>query len=448
MPTPARPVEQRSAGRDEVRDDVSRSRSRPKKSSASSASRRRPRAPCTARARDGSRPLPRRRRAPARRRTPRAACRARRRRAAARTPAPAARPGLHRPRAVAERLVAPEPFEDDAQVPVAHRVAEERKWLRRSCAASATGTAGDVAVVDVVVLGDHEALPRALGRRSSRPWSFRTTVRRSSDELARTRSAARSASRRRRAPRGRTSRGAARRDVATTSNSSPRPRVPARARGRSSSSTKQRVRRTALPQHAAAARRRGGAPPRARRRPRRARAARRTAAPSPSRRDRLRDAGELRRGRRPRPNRWASSVASGSTSAPSTGTTRPASSARDLVEVLPPRRGAPPPAAPRPGAGSSAWSSWRGGPGSSPSCSTRVRHVLVGGERLGLPARAVEREHQLPAEPLPERCSRTSDSSSATSSRCRPSSSSASMRSRAREPQLLEPRDLGLRERS
>ena len=73
--------------------------------------------------------------------------------------------------------------------------------------------------------------------------------------------------------------------------------------------------------------------------------------------------------------------------------------------------------------------------------------VLIGLERVGLAPAAIQGEHQLLAQPLPDGCSATSVSSSPTSSACRPRASSRSARSsRQREAQLLEPRDLGLRE--
>ena len=50
-----------------------------------------------------------------------------------------------------------------------------------------------------------------------------------------------------------------------------------------------------------------------------------------------------------------------------------------------------------------AWSCCSAGPGSIPSSSTSPAGVLVGLERVGLPARPVEREHQLAAEPLAQR---------------------------------------------
>ncbi len=63
--------------------------------------------------------------------------------------------------------------------------------------------------------------------------------------------------------------------------------------------------------------------------------------------------------------------------------------------------------------------------------------LLVGAQRLGLAAGAVERQHLLGAEALPQRILLASTSSSATT--CAPEASSASIRaSTAREPQLLE----------
>ena len=73
----------------------------------------------------------------------------------------------------------------------------------------------------------------------------------------------------------------------------------------------------------------------------------------------------------------------------------------------------------------------------------------VDGERVGLAARAVEREHQLAAQPLAQRMLADERRRARRRARaCRPSASSASARSSMqRQPQLVEPRDLGLRER-
>src|SRR5882724_4017521 len=73
---------------------------------------------------------------------------------------------LHRPGAIAERLVAPEAVEDDPQVPVAHRVSEEEEvaapQLGCECDGHRTRDVAPGEVVDVVILGDDEALPLAL----------------------------------------------------------------------------------------------------------------------------------------------------------------------------------------------------------------------------------------------------------------------------------------------
>ena len=61
----------------------------------------------------------------------------------------------------------------------------------------------------------------------------------------------------------------------------------------------------------------------------------------------------------------------------------------------------------------------------------RQSRLLIGGERVDLPAGAVEREHLQPPQPLPCRFSRASASSSPTNSACMPSSSSASIGPRA-----------------
>ena len=74
----------------------------------------------------------------------------------------------------------------------------------------------------------------------------------------------------------------------------------------------------------------------------------------------------------------------------------------------------------------------RAGPGEGsmprPSTSGAVR-VAVGGKRVRLAAGAVERQHQLPAQPLAQRVVRTSASSSPTSAASTPVARSASMRS-------------------
>ena len=103
--------------------------------------------------------------------------------------------------------------------------------------------------------------------------------------------------------------------------------------------------------------------------------------------------------------RRASASASSPTSEPSTGTSRPASIAfRTSAKWS--SAGAPTPA----GAIETSWrriapfSCWSAGPGSIPSSSTSARRAaLVDLERLGLPSRAVERQHQLPAQPLAQR---------------------------------------------
>src|ERR1043166_2000172 len=70
---------------------------------------------------------------------------------------------LNGPRAIAQRLIAPEPVENDAQVPVGHRVAEEEEVAAPKLRCDRyRDDARDVRlseVVDVVVLGDDEALP-------------------------------------------------------------------------------------------------------------------------------------------------------------------------------------------------------------------------------------------------------------------------------------------------
>src|SRR5204863_3145588 len=70
------------------------------------------------------------------------------------------------PRAVAQRLIAPEPVENDSQVPVAHPVTQEEEvtpaQLRRQRHRHGPRHVASREVVDVVVLGDDEALPLSL----------------------------------------------------------------------------------------------------------------------------------------------------------------------------------------------------------------------------------------------------------------------------------------------
>ena len=77
--------------------------------------------------------------------------------------------GLHGPGPIRKGLVAPEPVEDDAQVPVGHRVAEEEEVAASGALPRAQRErAGKIRlreVVDVVVLGDDEALPLAARER-------------------------------------------------------------------------------------------------------------------------------------------------------------------------------------------------------------------------------------------------------------------------------------------
>ena len=73
-------------------------------------------------------------------------------------------PGMHRPRAVRQRLAAPETVEDDAKRPGRERVAEQQQMRAAQARGERDGQpARDVAVVDEVVLGHGEALPRPLG---------------------------------------------------------------------------------------------------------------------------------------------------------------------------------------------------------------------------------------------------------------------------------------------
>ena len=95
-------------------------------------------------------------------------------------------------------------------------------------------------------------------------------------------------------------------------------------------------------------------------------------------------------------------------------------------------------------------SSRSSGPGSRPSSSIEPRaRAAVRLECLGLPAAAVEREHQLPVQPLPsrvlvdERLELRHELGCAAG--CEQSASSRS--SQRQQPQLLEPCDLYLRER-
>src|SRR4051812_41135355 len=88
--------------------------------------------------------------------------------AAPELPLERARARLNRPGPVTQWLVATKPVQEEPQVPVGHRVAEEEKM-----AASQLGGESDRydaghlrlgRIVDVVVLHHDEALPLALGR--------------------------------------------------------------------------------------------------------------------------------------------------------------------------------------------------------------------------------------------------------------------------------------------
>ena len=76
---------------------------------------------------------------------------------------------LHRPRAVRDRLLSPDPVEDEAQVPVGHLVAQKQKVAAAELGRERHGhdrrQLRVPEVVDVVVLGDDEAFPLALGER-------------------------------------------------------------------------------------------------------------------------------------------------------------------------------------------------------------------------------------------------------------------------------------------
>src|SRR5205809_5516822 len=73
--------------------------------------------------------------------------------------------GLHDPGSIAERILPPETMEDDAQVPVGHRVAEKEKvappQLRCERHRDYVRELALREIADVVVLGDDEALPLA-----------------------------------------------------------------------------------------------------------------------------------------------------------------------------------------------------------------------------------------------------------------------------------------------
>ena len=94
---------------------------------------------------------------------------------------------LHRPRGPAQLAQRPDAVQDDAQVPVAHPVAEEPQVAVHELLEQPDGDElarvrpGEV--LDVVVLGDDVGSPRALSR-STVPWTFSTTVRRSRSSTA------------------------------------------------------------------------------------------------------------------------------------------------------------------------------------------------------------------------------------------------------------------------
>src|SRR5690242_10620526 len=88
------------------------------------------------------------------------------------TPAPElplerARVGLNRPGAVAQRLVAAQSAEQESQIPVGHRVAEEQEVASlQLCGQTDRNQARHLRlceIVDVVVLGDDEAFPGPFG---------------------------------------------------------------------------------------------------------------------------------------------------------------------------------------------------------------------------------------------------------------------------------------------
>ena len=82
---------------------------------------------------------------------------------------PAGSGALHRPRAVPDGPFSPDPVEDQPEVPVGHLVAEEEEVAtaepRREGDRNDGGQLRSAEVVDVVVLGDDEALPFALRQR-------------------------------------------------------------------------------------------------------------------------------------------------------------------------------------------------------------------------------------------------------------------------------------------
>ena len=136
--------------------------------------------------------------------------------------------------------------------------------------------------------------------------------------------------------------------------------------------------------------------------------------------------------------------------APATSTSRPVAGERALPVAAQPSRARPRvPAAASPcelgrqsarlSPGSSSEASWRriascsrrsSGPGSTPIASHQRRpRVTVGLERVGLAARAVERQHPLRLQPLAQRLVEHEPSSSPSTSRWRPAARSRSIAS-------------------
>ena len=92
------------------------------------------------------------------------------------------------PRRVGRRTPAAQPIDDEAQVPVREVIAEEEQVASAQPGSERDGNrALELArpgVVDVVVLGDDEALPGALGAGSAMPRRRSSTVRCSSERSA------------------------------------------------------------------------------------------------------------------------------------------------------------------------------------------------------------------------------------------------------------------------
>ena len=365
---------------------------------------------------------------------------------------------LHRPGAVGEPVASPDPAEEDPKAPVVHRVAEEEEVT----SAQASGEldrhrSGGVAagqVVDVIVLADGEALPLARAA----PVDVAVDLEQDASLVEREAGVrvrlVDHAWRRRRARRAGTCRGRGR-PRRRRRRRAPRRRSRTRARRRSRS----RSRRSAAAAARGARRSGGSAASHACSGDgstswSSARCSSSWSGPIP-----FRAATACETYASPRPsvssNRSARARASSCPPMPPAAGPAPGRAGRPRTRAAPRRSG------PRAPAGATrtserSWrridpySAWSSGPGSMPELvDERPAGVVVGGERLGLPTRAIEGEHQLRPQPLAQRMPRGRATRARRPARSRCSSfqlGSDPLLEHA-EAQILEPADLVLRER-